>query len=205
MAQPEHLATSFIFVARCVGLFLSFGSSSTGENSGSKTVWTTSCLWDIRSKVLALGGWIRYLAGSFAQTGNRIIKTAVRNAVFITPRRIRQSALPAPGYTACIAYSYTLRSIILSWQPWSASASIWTPAINSRYRQQHKTCPRIPPDLFPRRLKSHAHFYSFCPLSYSDRTINHPLSHTFLKTAPFLSILNWVSETAPVIIAIPVS
>ena len=42
-------------LSKYIELFSVFGNISTGEFFGSMAIWTTSCLWDVRSRVLALG------------------------------------------------------------------------------------------------------------------------------------------------------
>ena len=49
-------------------------------------------------KRAVFGGWIRYLTGFFAETGNCIVKTAGRYPMLITPCSICQAALSAFGY-----------------------------------------------------------------------------------------------------------
>ena len=45
--------------------------------------------------LFGFSNWIRYLAGSFTKTRNRIVKRTGRDPVLSTPCRIRQTALPA--------------------------------------------------------------------------------------------------------------
>lgn len=85
-------------LSRCIELFLPFGISSAGEIPRFYGNLNHILFMGCKIKSAGFGGWIWYLAGSFAQTGNSIIKTAGRNPVFITPRSIRQSALPALSY-----------------------------------------------------------------------------------------------------------
>ena len=51
----------------------------------------------MKCKVKGIGfsNWIRYLAGSFSKTRNRIVKRTGRDPVLSAPCRIRQTALPA--------------------------------------------------------------------------------------------------------------
>ena len=49
-------------------------------------------------KSTGFGGWIRYLTGFFAETGNCIVKTAGRYSMLITPCSICQATLSAFGY-----------------------------------------------------------------------------------------------------------
>ena len=49
-------------------------------------------------QIAGFSSWVRYLAGLFTKTGNRIVKTAGRNPMFIAPCSIRQTALSAFGY-----------------------------------------------------------------------------------------------------------
>ena len=49
-------------------------------------------------KRAVFGGWIRYLTGFFAETGNCIVKTAGRYPMLITPCSICQATLSAFGY-----------------------------------------------------------------------------------------------------------
>lgn len=55
ISNPSASISIVCELSRCIGLFPLSGISPAGEDSGSIAIWTTSCLWDVRSRVLALG------------------------------------------------------------------------------------------------------------------------------------------------------
>ena len=65
ISNPSASISIVCELSRCIGLFPLSGISSAGEDSGSIAIWTTSCLWDVRSRVLAFptgsGIWQAFL------------------------------------------------------------------------------------------------------------------------------------------------
>ena len=53
ISNPSASISIVCELSRCIGLFPLSGISPVGEDSGSIAIWTTSCLWDVRSRVLA--------------------------------------------------------------------------------------------------------------------------------------------------------
>lgn len=88
-------------LSKYIELFSVFGNISTGEFFGSMAIWTTSCLWDVRSKLLAFltgsGTWRLSYEDGKLHCKNSLKKSRVHCTMLHPSGRFADTQLPVPS------------------------------------------------------------------------------------------------------------